>query len=81
LYDLTLETLAPDRLREHQWRRFRAMAGELLASNRFVAEKWRAAGVASVDDLGGWDDFRRFRSPARPSSSQTRPRIHRSAPI
>jgi phenylacetate-CoA ligase len=60
VYDPTLETLAPDRLREHQWRRFRAMAGELLASNRFVAEKWRRAGVASVDDLGGWDDFRRL---------------------
>src|ERR1700752_1836621 len=36
------------------------MAGELLASNRFVAEKWRRAGLASVDDLGGWDDFRRL---------------------
>lgn len=60
MYDPALETLAADRLREYQWRRFRAMAGELLASNRFVAEKWRAAGVASIDDLRGWDDFRRI---------------------
>src|SRR5881409_131055 len=36
------------------------MAGELLASNPFVARKWRAAGVGSVKDLRGWDDFRRL---------------------
>ena len=60
MFDRTLETLGPDRLREHQWRRFRAMARELLASNRFVARKWRGAGVASADDLRDWLDFRRL---------------------
>jgi phenylacetate-CoA ligase len=60
VFDPTLETQPPERLREHQWRRFHAMARELLASNPFVGARWRAAGVASVDDLRGWDDFRRL---------------------
>ncbi|HEY7539572.1 MAG TPA: phenylacetate--CoA ligase family protein [Methylomirabilota bacterium] len=60
MFDRTLETLGPDRLREHQWRRFRAMAAELFATNQFVTRKWRAAGIASADDLRGWDDFRRI---------------------
>jgi phenylacetate-CoA ligase len=60
VFDLALETLPPDRLREHQWRRFRTMARELLATNQFVARKWRGAGVASVDDLRDWLDFRRL---------------------
>jgi phenylacetate-CoA ligase len=60
VFDRTLETLGSDRLREHQWRRFRAMARELLATNQFVAKKWRRAGVASVDDLRDWLDFRRL---------------------
>ena len=60
MFDRTLETLAPARLREHQWHRLRAMAAELLATNQFVARRWRAAGVASVEDLRGWDDFRRL---------------------
>jgi phenylacetate-CoA ligase len=59
VFDRALETLGSDPLRDHQWRRFRAMAAQLLASNRFVARKWREAGVASVDDLRSWDDFRR----------------------
>jgi phenylacetate-CoA ligase len=60
VFDQALETLPPDRLREHQWRRFRAMARELLATNPFVARKWRGAGMASVDDLHDWLDFRRL---------------------
>ena len=59
MFDRALETLGSDPLRDHQWRRFRAMAAQLLASNRFVAEKWRKAGIGSVDDLRSWDDFRR----------------------
>src|SRR5262245_50137762 len=35
------------------------MAAQLLASNRFVGRKWRDAGIRSVEDLRGWDDFRR----------------------
>ena len=60
MFDRTLETLPHERLSLHQWRRFRAMARELLASNPFVGAKWRAAGVRSVDDLADWDDFRRL---------------------
>jgi len=60
VFDRALETLGPEPLRDHQWRRFRAMAGELLASNPFVARKWRAAGVSSVDDIRAWDDFGRL---------------------
>src|SRR5207245_632665 len=56
----TLETLPHERLSLHQWRCFRAMARELLASNPFVGAKWGAAGVRSVDDLADWDDFRRL---------------------
>src|SRR5215468_528078 len=36
------------------------MARELLATNQFVARKWRGAGLASVDDLRDWLDFRRL---------------------
>jgi phenylacetate-CoA ligase len=60
VFDRGLETQAPDALREHQWRRFQAMARELHASNAFVRAKWRAAGLATADDLRGWDDFRRL---------------------
>jgi phenylacetate-CoA ligase len=60
VFDRGLETQAPDALREHQWRRFQAMARELHASNAFVRAKWRAAGLAAADDLRGWDDFRRL---------------------
>ena len=60
MFDRTLETLEPERLLGHQWRRFRGMAEELLASNQFVGRKWRAAGVRSVEDLQSWDDFRRL---------------------
>jgi phenylacetate-CoA ligase len=59
VFDRALETLGSDPLGDHQWRRFRAMAAQLLASNRFIAKKWREAGIASVDDLRSWDDFRR----------------------
>ena len=59
MFDRALETRGSAPLRDHQWRRFRAMAAQLLASNRFVARKWREAGIASVDDLRSWDDFRR----------------------
>ena len=60
MFDRALETLGPERLLDHQWRRFRALASELLATNRFVARKWRAAGVESAADLRDWDDFRRL---------------------
>ena len=55
-----LETSPPERLREHQGRRFRAMAAELLAGNAFVRSRWGAAGVRSAGDLAGPDDFARL---------------------
>ena len=60
MFDRALETLQPDRLREHQWRRFRAMSHKLLATNEFVAQKWRGVGVAGAEDLRDWLDFRRL---------------------
>jgi len=60
VFDRSLETLAPEGLAAHQWRRFHAMAREVLAGNSFVRSKWQAAGVSSADDLRGWDDFRRL---------------------
>ena len=55
----------PERLpiaavRARQWERLRALAGEALGGNAFLRAKWGAAGVRSIDDLRGWDDFRRL---------------------
>jgi len=58
--DGRLETLPPDRLRQHQWRRFRALAAETFPANPFLRRKWQAAGVHRVEDLDGWDAFRRL---------------------
>ena len=55
-----LEASSPERLREHQWRRFRALAAEVFPANPFVGRKWRAAGVSRVEDLDGWDAFYRL---------------------
>lgn len=60
MFDRSVETLAPEALRAHQWRRFSAMAREVFGANPFVTAKWRAAGVSSAGDLRGWDDFRRL---------------------
>lgn len=62
MYDPALETLDRERLREHQWRRFRALAACVLApdGNAFIRRKWAQAGVSSVEDLRSWDDFRRL---------------------
>jgi len=65
MLDPALETLPRERLTEHQWRRFRALAAELLGGpgapgNAFVRKKWGAAGVGAVADLSGWDAFRRL---------------------
>jgi phenylacetate-CoA ligase len=60
VFDPSVETLDPERLREHQWRRFRALAAEVLAGNAFWRARWRAAGVAAVEDLRVWEDFARL---------------------
>jgi phenylacetate-CoA ligase len=60
--DSRLERLDRTRLRQHQWRRFRAVASAALApdGNEFVRRKWGAAGVTAADDLSGWTDFARL---------------------
>jgi phenylacetate-CoA ligase len=61
--DPRLETLDGVRLREHQWRRFRALATEVLSAdggNGFLRRKWGAAGVTRADDFRGWEDFARL---------------------
>ncbi len=63
MFDRALETLPAAALRALQWRRFRALAGELLApggGNPFVRRKWAAAGVRAAEDLRDWDDFARL---------------------
>ncbi|HYB40383.1 MAG TPA: phenylacetate--CoA ligase family protein [Candidatus Methylomirabilis sp.] len=54
------ESLDPEALREHQWRRFASLARAIYPANAFVARKWRGAGVRSPDDLRGWADFGRL---------------------
>jgi phenylacetate-CoA ligase len=60
VYDRALETLDPARLRGHQLGRARTLVRTALDANPFWTAKWRAAGVASADDLRGWDDLRRL---------------------
>lgn len=60
MYEPALETAPPERLRVHQWRRFHAMAAELLAANPFWRARWGAVGVRAAEDLRGWDDFHRL---------------------
>jgi phenylacetate-CoA ligase len=60
VYDAHLETLSGEDRREHQWRRFRALAAEALAGNAFVRRRWGAAGIRRPEDLAGWGDFARL---------------------
>jgi phenylacetate-CoA ligase len=55
--DRGLETLAPEALRARQWARLGELARAIYPANPFVAAKWRRAGVAAPEDLGGWEDF------------------------
>ena len=60
MFDRALETLDGAALRDHQWRGVRALAGALVGANPFWTARWRAAGLTSAQDLGGWDDFARL---------------------
>ena len=62
MHDRTLETLEAARLREHQWRRLRALLDEVYGApgNAFWRAAWACAGVAAPGDLKTWDDFRRL---------------------
>jgi phenylacetate-CoA ligase len=59
-FDRELETLSPEALRAHQWRRFAELARAVFPANPFVARRWRGAGLAAPEDLRGWDDFARL---------------------
>jgi len=62
MHDRSLETLEAARLREHQWRRLRALLDEIYGApgNVFWRAAWARAGVAAPGDLKTWDDFRRL---------------------
>jgi phenylacetate-CoA ligase len=60
MFDRALETLGSAALGEHQWRRLQALARAVVGANPFWTAKWRAAGLASANDLRGWDDFARL---------------------
>src|SRR5467141_1681124 len=62
MYDRSLETLDAARLREHQWRRLRALLDEIYGApgNAFWRAAWACAGVGAAGDLKTWDDFRRL---------------------
>ena len=59
MFATSVETLSRDALAAVQWERLRTMAAEVLASNPFVARRWRDAGIGSAKELRSWDDFRR----------------------
>jgi phenylacetate-CoA ligase len=62
VFDATLETLDIARLREHQWRRLRALIEAIYGSpgNAFWRAAWARAGVRAAGDLTSWDDFQRL---------------------
>jgi phenylacetate-CoA ligase len=59
-FDRGLETLGAEALRDHQWDRVIRLASAVFPANPFVTRKWRAAGLARANDLGGWEDFGRL---------------------
>jgi phenylacetate-CoA ligase len=59
-FDRALETLVGEPLRAQQWARLQAVTRAVLPANRFLADKWCAAGIARAEDLRGWDDFARL---------------------
>ena len=52
------------RLREFQWIELKQLLAHVFASVPYLSEKYRAAGIA-LEDLNGWDDFRRLPSLTR----------------
>jgi len=62
VFDRALETLDAARLREHQWRRLRALLDAIYAApgNAFWRAAWARAGVSGPGDLKTWDDFQRL---------------------
>src|SRR5690242_15464396 len=59
-HDRRLETLDSEALRKHQWARLTAMTEVAIPANRFITDQWKRVGLERVQDLRGWDDFRRL---------------------
>ena len=59
---MNLEALDPERLRQHQWCRLRALLAEIYGTpgNAYWRATWTRAGVGGPDDIKTWDDFRRL---------------------
>ncbi len=62
MLDATLETLDAAQLRQHQWRRLRALLDEIFATpgNAYWRAAWARAGVVGAADIKTWDDFQRL---------------------
>jgi len=60
MFDRALETADATALRNHQWRRVQTLARAVTGANAFWTSRWRAAGLASPDDLRSWGDFARL---------------------
>jgi phenylacetate-CoA ligase len=62
MVDRTLETLDPERRREQQWGRLRALLDEIYGApgNAFWRAAWARAGVTGPGDVKTWDDFHRL---------------------
>ena len=48
-----------ERIREFQWTELKKLLAHVFASVPYLRHKYRAAGIA-LEDLQGWDDFRRL---------------------
>src|SRR5262245_56786346 len=48
-----------ERMREFQWTELKKLLTHVFASVPYLKEKYRAAGIV-LEDLKGWDDFRRL---------------------
>jgi phenylacetate-CoA ligase len=60
MFDGTVESSSPERLRDEQWRRMQNLVRETFGTNPFWTARWRAAGLTRADDLAGGDDFARL---------------------
>ncbi|HEV8587109.1 MAG TPA: phenylacetate--CoA ligase family protein [Methylomirabilota bacterium] len=62
MLDRAVEALPPERRREQQWLRIRALLEEIYDApgNAFWRAAWARAGVGAAGDVKTWDDFQRL---------------------
>ena len=58
--DRHLETLGSDALLTYQWARLERLARAAVPASAFVTARWKRAGLATPQDLRGWEDFHRL---------------------